>query len=101
MDGPGLDILPPRGSASLFFRFNGTILVIPARIVERSRILLLLADGAGIRPTADQLQVGYNTVRRWRDRFLEAGCRGIEQDAPGRGRKPVITAERKAEIVRR
>ena len=73
---------------------------LPARIVERSRILLLLADGVGVRPTADQLQVGYNTVRRWRDRFLEVGCQGIEHDAPGRGRKPVITAERKAEIVR-
>lgn len=73
---------------------------IPARVVERSRILLRLADGTGIRPTADQLQVGYNTVRRWRDRFLESGCKGIEHDAPGRGMKPVITEERKAEIVR-
>ena len=58
---------------------------IPARVVERSRILLLLADGAGIRPTAEQLQVGYNTVRRWRDRFLEVGCQGIEQDVQGHG----------------
>jgi transposase len=73
---------------------------IPVRVMERSRILLLLADGVGIRPTADQLQMGYNTVRRWRDRFLEAGCPGIEHDALGRGRKPGITAERKAEIVR-
>jgi len=73
---------------------------IPARVVERSRILLLLTEGTGIRPTADQLRVGYNTVRRWRDRFLEAGCPGIEHDAPGRGMKPVITEERKAEIVR-
>ena len=73
---------------------------IPARVVERSRILLLLAEGTGIRPAADQLRVGYNTVRRWRDRFLAAGCPGLEHDAPGRGRKPVITEERKAEIVR-
>ena len=73
---------------------------IPARVVERSRILLLLAEGTGIRPAADRLRVGYNTVRRWRDRFLVAGCPGIEHDAPGRGMKPVITEERKAEIVR-
>ena len=65
-----------------------------------AEILLLLAEGTGIRPTADQLRVGYNTVRRWRDRFLAAGCPGIEHDAPGRGMKPVITEERKAEIVR-
>jgi len=37
---------------------------IPARVVERSRILLLLAEGTGIRPAADQLRVGYNTVRQ-------------------------------------
>ena len=72
----------------------------PARLVERARILLLLADGLGIRPAARHLNVGLNTIRRWRDRFLATGCSGIEHDAPGRGRKPVITAERKAEIVR-
>ena len=65
-----------------------------ARLVERARILLLLAEGTGIRPAAKQLQVGFNTIRRWRDRFLELGCQGILHDAPGRGRKPVITAER-------
>ena len=72
----------------------------PARLVERARLLLLLADGVGIRPAARHLHVGFNTIRRWRDRFLEAGCLGIEHDAPGRGRKPVITDEGKAEIVR-
>ncbi len=73
---------------------------IQARLRERARILLLLAEGAGIRPAAKQLQVGFNTVRRWRDRFLELGCQSILHDAPGRGRRPVITAERRAEIVR-
>jgi len=72
----------------------------PARLVERARMLLHLADGLGIRPAARHLNVGLNTIRRWRDRFLTTGCAGIEHDAPGRGRKPVITAERKAEIVR-
>ena len=72
---------------------NGTIQLL-------ARILLYLADGLGIRPAARHLNVGLNTIRRWRDRFLTTGCAGIEHDAPGRGRKPVITAERKAEIVR-
>lgn len=72
----------------------------PMRLVERAKILLMLGEGAGIRPTAEQLEVGLNTVRRWRDRFEEAGCPGVEKDAPGRGRKPVITAEQRAEIVR-
>ena len=72
----------------------------PARLVERARMLLLLADGIGIRPAARHLHVGLNTIRRWRDRFLDAGCPGLEHDAPGRGRKPVLTVERKAEIVR-
>jgi len=73
---------------------------IPARLVERARILLLLADGSGIRPAAKHLQVGLNTVLRRRNRFLDLGCQGILHDAPGRGRKPSITVEHRAEIVR-
>lgn len=73
----------------------------PARLVERARILLSLADGFGVRPTAAALGVTMNTVRRWRDRFVEWGCCGIEHDAPGRGRKPRIGSDCRAEIVRK
>jgi transposase len=74
---------------------------ISARLVERAKILLMLGDGYGIRPTAEELGVALNTVRRWRDRFSALGCTGIEKDAPGRGRKPLITVEQREEIVRK
>lgn len=72
-----------------------------ARLVERARILLSLADGLGIRPTAEAFGVTANTVRRWRDRFAELGCSGIEHDAPGRGRKLQFDSDFRAEIVRK
>lgn len=74
---------------------------VSARVLERSKILLMLADGYGVRPTAECLDVTPNTVRRWRDRFMELGCAGVEKDAPGRGRKPRFGAEIRAAILRR
>ena len=74
---------------------------VSARLLERSKILLMLADGYGVRPTAESLDVTPNTVRRWRDRFVELGCAGVEKDAPGRGRKPRFGAEIRAAILRR
>ena len=74
---------------------------VSVRLAMRARIVLMLADGQGIKPTANELGVGLNTVRRWRDRFLEKGCKGLEKDAPGRGRKPRITSEERQEIIRK
>lgn len=74
---------------------------VPVRLAMRSRIVLMLADGMGIKPTARELGVGPGTVRRWRDRYLKQGCKGLERDAPGRGRKPWITQEERQEILRK
>jgi len=38
---------------------------------------------------------------RWRGRFIDQGRTGIEQDAPGRGRKPTYPPEIVAMVVRR
>jgi transposase len=74
---------------------------VSVRLAMRCRIVLMLADGHGIKPTARELEVGLSTVRRWRDRYLELGCRGLEKDAPGRGRKPMISPEKRQEILRK
>jgi len=75
--------------------------VAQARLAERARILLSLANGCGVRPTAETFGVTANTVRRWRARFLERGCIGIEHEAPGRGRKPQFDGNFRAEIIRK
>ena len=64
----------------------------PHRRVVRAGALLALADGASVRSVARVLGSHQDTVRRWRDRFLESGPAGVGAVAPGRGRKPEIAA---------
>jgi transposase len=66
---------------------------LPARVVMRSRIVLMLADGAGVQSIANALHVAGGTVRLWKRRFEEQGPYGLVQDAPGRGRKPALDLE--------
>ena len=59
-----------------------------ARLVERSRIILLAADGLENKGIAAEVGVTRATVSRWRNRFAERGIPGIEKDAPRGGRPP-------------
>ncbi len=62
----------------------------PQKVVWRSRIVLLSADG--LRPAAVVAAVGKSalTVRRWRRRYLEKGVPGLLKDATRPpGRKPL------------
>ena len=68
------------------------------RQVLRARIVLLAAEGKPNAQIAAELGCNVNTARLWRNRFLAQGLSGL-QDAPGRGRKPVIVGEREAQIV--
>jgi transposase-like protein len=58
------------------------------RLAERSRIVLLAAQGLQNKEIAEQLGVGRVQVARWRQRYLESGIEGIERDLP-RGAPPV------------
>jgi transposase len=60
----------------------------PHRLVVRSRIILLAAEGMSIRRIAARLHVSPNTVRLWCDRFHRRGLSALEREAPGRGRRP-------------
>jgi transposase len=61
-----------------------------ARVVTRSRIVLLLGASQSVASVAAALGVAPSTVRLWRNRFLESGPQGLQKEAPGRGRKPVL-----------
>ncbi len=67
------------------------------RLVRRSRIVLLLADGFSQSEVADALGVGRRTVARWERRFREGGPEVLRRDRPGRGRPK----GRRAELVAR
>jgi transposase len=65
---------------------------LPARVVERSRIILLAASGKQDKEIAAELGVSVQKAARWRARYLELGSIGLEKDAPRPGRTPSIAA---------
>ena len=74
---------------------------LPARIVERSRIVLLADAGKQDVEIAEELRITPKKVARWRARFLAGGLAALEKDAPRAGRAPSITAEVVQEVVRK
>ncbi len=65
---------------------SGTI---RASHVERARIVLAVADGAGTSGAARQCGVSRPTVIKWRDRFIAHGLAGLE-DEPRPGRPKTV-----------
>ncbi|MCP9489408.1 MAG: IS630 family transposase [Solirubrobacteraceae bacterium MAG38_C4-C5] len=70
------------------------------REVQRARVLLMAADGEANTQIAATAGVSPATVKAWRERFAVEGLRGLGGVRPGRGRKPAISQEKVAEIVR-
>src|SRR5215470_969050 len=70
---------------------------LPARVVERARIVLLAAEGRQDKEIAATMKITPKKVSRWRGRFLTLGLAGLQRDASRPGRTPKITAS----LVRR
>ena len=64
-----------------------------ARVVVRSRIVLLAVEGNQNKQIAEQLGVSTRMAALWRGRFIKYGVEGLLKDAPRPGRTPKITAE--------
>src|SRR5258708_39377504 len=62
-----------------------------ARVVLRSRIVLLAADGLQNKQIAATLHVAPRMAALWRGRFMESGIEGLLKDAPRPGRAPSIS----------
>ena len=54
----------------------------PIRLLERSTIVLLAAEGIPNSQIAIQLKIDVNKVGRWRNRFAKRRLAGIEKDLP-------------------
>jgi len=65
---------------------------LPARVVERARIVLLAAENRQDKEVAAMMEITPKKVARWRQRFLTMGLAGLEKDAPRPGRTPKIGA---------
>ncbi len=72
----------------------------PHRKVTQAKALLWAADGVANEEIARRCAVDSDAVRRWRQRFLEAGVDGVGVIADGRGRKSLLDAGTVAEVVR-
>src|SRR5680860_1441973 len=70
------------------------------REVQRARVLLMAAEGVANSQIAERVGVTPTTVRSWRARFASEGLAKFGQVRQGRGRKPVLSAEKVEEIVR-
>src|SRR5450432_1353337 len=70
-----------------------------ARVVMRSRIVLLASDGLQNKQIAEKLQIAPRMVTLWRGRFLRLGMEGLLKDAPRPGRAPSISAEATAALI--
>lgn len=54
----------------------------PARLIERSKIVLLASRGLSNTEIAEQLKITAHKVGRWRNRYVECGFKGIEKELP-------------------
>lgn len=72
----------------------------PHRQVLRARVLLMAAEGVANAVIAEEVGVTPVTVRTWRKEFAADGLAGLDTIRKGRGRKPSISEETVAEIVR-
>lgn len=73
---------------------------IPVRLSERSKIILLAAEGRQDAEIAATLSITAKKASRWRKRFLARGIHSLEKDAPRPGRPAAINDEKVAEVIR-
>ena len=71
----------------------------PQKVVFRSRIVLLAAENTSNRAIARRLGTTRDTVLVWRRRFTLGRTVALTEEAPGRGRKPVLDAEKVKRLV--
>jgi transposase len=63
---------------------------LPARQVERARVILLAAAGKQDLEIAAEIGISNQKAARWRKRFLKKGLASLEKDAARPGRTPII-----------
>ena len=72
---------------------------LPARLVERARIVLRAAEGLENKQIAAQMGIMPEKVARWRSRFLDGGIAALEKDAPRPGRTRTTTDVHVKQVV--
>src|ERR1700751_1635665 len=86
---PAIELSPERRAALEQWARGRSL---PARMVERARIVLRAAAGEQDKAIAQDMGMTPKKVSRWRKRYLTLGLAGLQKDAPRSGRKPEIGA---------
>jgi transposase len=73
---------------------------LPARLVERARIVLRASEGLENKQIAAEMGIMPEKAARWRNRFLEGGLAALEKDAPRPGRTRIITERQVKKVVK-
>jgi len=68
-------------------------------LVDRAKVILHASQGLAAEQIAAEVGLSANSVRKWRQRFLADGIRGL-LDAPRSGAPRKLTPEKAAEILR-
>lgn len=71
----------------------------PQKLVWRSRIVLLSAEGAGTMAIVSAVGKSKRTVARWQERYQALGAADLGRDASRPGRKPPLSAAVIARLV--
>lgn len=72
---------------------------LPARQVERARIVLRAADGYQDKEIAAELRITPEKAARWRNRFLDGGMAALQKDAPRPGRPRTVPTAKVKQII--
>jgi len=71
----------------------------PQQVAQRCRIVLAAARGEKDKDIARSMKINFKTVSLWRQRFASEGPDCLWEVAPGRGRRPQLTANKIEEVI--
>jgi len=74
---------------------------LPARLVERARIVLRAAAGLQDQQIASELGITPAKAARWRNRYVDGGIQALGKDASRPGRPRTITDAQVAEVIQK
>ena len=98
MAGRAVQVRPLTAEESAELRRRAASRTLPARVVERAKLILLLHEGERVPAVAGRLGVGADVVRTWLKRFNAEGLDGL-RDRPRSGRPATYSPEQVGEVV--
>jgi transposase len=93
-----LEVRPLTAEEAAELRRRAASRTLPARVVERARMIVLLHAGERVPAVAGRLGVGADVVRGWLKRFNAEGLDGLK-DRPRSGRPATYTPEQVGEVI--